>query len=82
MLECHYFPLSKCVECMQCGWSTVWQNVKRVLQQYRVCVIDLLGLANVDSRERSFILFKLADRVNVTYLCHHQLRTFYKLRGF
>ena len=31
MLECHYFPLSKCAECMQCGWSTVCQNVKRVV---------------------------------------------------
>ena len=27
MLGCHYFPLSKCVECMQCGWSTVCQSV-------------------------------------------------------
>ena len=44
MLGCHYFPLSKCVKCMQCGWSTVCQNVKHVVGQYRACVVDLLGL--------------------------------------
>ena len=58
-----YYPGLPQASYVQCGWSTLWQNVKRVLQRYKACVVDLLGLANVDSRERSFILFKLADRV-------------------